>query len=170
MNEETTAKIAMILGVSEDSVTVLPEDVKNAMVSAVNINDADTEENAAELYETLNDLWTKGMIEVNLREIADHTGIDLNAMQNLDDEAKHTLVFEYAVDSTNIDRFYEIIGKSIAVSNIGDVAKLLGVPAEKLKSLPVNVQEKMCGHYAFVYGTESDHSVLAAELREMMQI
>lgn len=169
MNDETTAKVALILGVSEDSVTELPEDVKNAMESAVNLNDTDTEENAVGLYEALNDLWTKGMIEVNLREISEHTGIALNALRSLDENAKHTLVFEYAMDSTNIERFYEIMGKALALDNISAVARLIGVSVETLKALPIDRQERMCGHYAFVYEAEGDNSALADELREMMK-
>ena len=169
MNEETTEKIAMILGVSEDSVTVLPEDVKNAMVSAVNINDADTEENAAELYETLNALWTKGMIEVNLREIADHTGIDLTAMQNLDEETKHMLVFEYAMDSTNISQLYELIRSVLSVSELPKISRLLGVELSVLTALSPDTQRKICGHFAMMYEENGDNSVLFHELRTMME-
>ena len=168
MNDETTAKVALILGVSEDSVTELPEDVKNAMVSAVNLNNTDTEENAVGLYEALNDLWTQGMIELSLREIAEHTGIDLNAMRNLDPGTKHTLVFEYAMDSNDTDRFHEIISKALAVSDLPAVAELLHVPVDMLSALPVRMQERMCGHYAFTYAAEGDNSALAAELRGMM--
>lgn len=169
MNAETTEKIAQILGVSEDSVTALPDDFKNAMVSAVNLNNTDSEENAVELYEALNDLWTKGMIELSLREIADHTGIDLNALHSLDDGAKHTIVYEYAMDSNDIDRFYEIVGRSLSVSSLAAVAVLLGVGVDTLTVLPIAVQKKMCGHYDFMFEAGGDNSALADELREMMK-
>ena len=169
MNEETMAKIALILGVSEDSVTALPDEVRNAMVSAAALGDTDNEENAVRLYETLYALWTKGMVEINLREIAEHTGIDLTALHSLDDQAKHSLIFEYAVDSTNIDRFYEIVQKSLAVRDLPAMAELLGVSVDTLTALPIDTQERMCGHYAFIHEENGDHTALADELREMMQ-
>ena len=169
MNKEMTEKIAHILGVSEDSVTSLPDEYRNAMVSAVNLNNADSEENAVELYDAMNDLWTKGMVELSLREIADHTGIDLNALLNLDDGTKHTLVYEYAMDSNDIDRFYAIMGKSLSVSSLAAVAVLLGVDVGTLTALPLYVQKKLCGHYDFLFEAGGDNSALADELREMMK-
>ena len=62
MNKENLIKIAKILDVSEDSINALPEEIQNSMISAVNLNNTNTEENAEILYNSLNNLWTKGMI------------------------------------------------------------------------------------------------------------
>lgn len=168
MDKDTISKIARFLGVSEESVAALSDEIQSAMLSAVNLNNTDTEENAGSLYATLNDLWTKGMIEESLREISQHTGISLDTLINLGEDTKHSLVFEYSVDSTNIDRFYEIVQKSLAVSDIASVAELLGISAETLTALPIEKQEQMCGHYSMSYEHDGDNSALANELREMM--
>lgn len=168
MDKDTISKIARFLGVSEESVAALSDEIQSAMLSAVNLNNTDTEENADSLYATLNDLWTKGMIEESLREISQHTGISLDTLINLGEDTKHSLVFEYSVDSTNIDRFYEIVQKSLAVSDIASVAELLGISAETLTALPIEKQEQMCGHYSMSYEHDGDNSALANELREMM--
>ena len=106
MNNENLTKIAKVLDVSEDSIKALPEEIQNSMISAVNLNNADTEENAENLYNALNDLWTKGMILESLREIAKRTGMDYTALCNLSENAQYSLVFEYAMDS-NFDRFHQ---------------------------------------------------------------
>ena len=166
MNKENLIKIAKILDVSEESIKALPEETQNAMISAVNLNNADTEENAESLYNALNELWTKGMILESLREIAKNTGMDYKVLCNLGENAQYSLVFEYAMDSTNFDRFHQIVEKSLAVMELPKVAKLLDIPLVELSAFPIEKQEKLCGMYAMEHDENGDNSELIEHLRE----
>ena len=165
MNNENLTKIAKVLDVSEDSIKALPEEIQNAMMSAVNLNDTNTEENAESLYNALNELWTKGMILESLREIAKRTGMDYTALCNLSENAQYSLVFEYAMDSTNFDRFHQIVEKSLAVKELPEVAKLIDLPLVELSAFPIEKQERLCSIYAMEYDENGDNSELTANLR-----
>lgn len=169
MTKEQTTEIARILGVSEDSISAMDNEIKNSMTAIFETITVKNDEDKKAVFEALNNLWTKGMIESNLHEIADHTGIDLTAMQNLDEETKHMLVFEYAMDSTNISRLYELIRNVLSVSELQKIARLLGVELSVLTALSPDTQRKICGHFAMMYEENGDNSALFHELRTMME-
>ena len=168
MNKENLMKIAKVLDVSEDSIKALPEEIQNSMISAVNLNNADTEENAEILYNSLNELWTKGMILESLREISKRTGMDYTALCNLSENAQYSLVFEYAMDSTNFDRFHQIVEKSLAVKELPEVAKLIDLPLVELYAFPIEKQERLCSIYSMEYDENGDNSELISHLRETL--
>ena len=169
MTKEQTTEIARILGISEDSISAMDDEIKDSMTAIFETITVKNDEDKKAVFEALNNLWTKGMIESNLHEIAYHTGIDLTAMQNLDEETKHTLVFEYAMDSTNISRLYELIRSVLSVSELPEIARLLGVELSALTALSPDTQRKICGHFAMMYEENGDNSVLFHELRTMME-
>ena len=169
MTKEQTTEIARILGVSEDSISAMDDEIKDSMTAIFETITVKNDEDKKAVFEALNNLWTKGMIESNLHEIAYHTGIDLTAMQNLDEETKHMLVFEYAMDSTNISRLYELICNMLSVSELPKIARLLGVELSVLTALSPDTQRKICGHFAMMYEENGDNSVLFHELRTMME-
>ena len=169
MDENKMKQIAEILGVSADSISAMDEEIKSSMTAIFETITVKNDEDKKAVFEALNNLWTKGMIESNLHEIADHTGIDLTAMQNLDEETKHMLVFEYAMDSTNISRLYELIRNVLSVSELQKIARLLGVELSVLTALSPDTQRKICGHFAMMYEENGDNSVLFHELRTMME-
>ena len=169
MTKEQTTEIARILGISEDSISAMDDEIKDSMTAIFETVTVKNDEDKKAVFESLNNLWTKGMIESNLREIADHTGIDLTAMQNLDEETKHMLVFEYAMDSTNISQLYELIRSVLSVSELPKISRLLGVELSALTALSPDTQRKICGHFAMMYEENGDNSVLFHELRTMME-
>ena len=166
MDENTMKQIAEILGVSADSISAMDEEIKSSMMALFEQVAVKNDEDKKAVFEALNNLWIKGMIESNLREIADHTGIDLTTMQNLDEKTKHMLVFEYAMDSTNI---YELIHSTLSVSELPKIARLLGVELSVLTALSPDTQRKICGHFAMMYEENGDNSVLFHELQTMME-
>ena len=169
MTKGQTTEIARILGVSEDSISAMDDEIKDSMTAIFETITVKNDEDKKAVFEALNNLWTKGMIESNLHEIAYHTGIDLTAMQNLDEETKHMLVFEYAMDSTNISQLYELIRSVLSVSELPKISRLLGVELSALTALSPDTQKKICGHFAMMYEENGDNSVLFHELRTMME-
>lgn len=72
------------------------------------------------------------------------------------------------MDSSQIDRFYEVTNKALAVIELDKVAKLLSVPVRELRKLPLNIQERICGAYTMEYDKDSINTELIDELREMI--
>lgn len=72
------------------------------------------------------------------------------------------------MDSSQIDRFYEVTNKALAVIELDKVAKLLSVPVRELRKLPLNIQERICGAYTMEYDKDSTNTELIDELREMI--
>ena len=55
---------------------------------------------------------------------------------------------------------------SLAVSELGNVAKLIGVPVRELRSLPRRIQENICGAYTMEYDVDSTNIDLIDHIRE----
>lgn len=70
MNNNQLAKIAKLLGVSEDSITAMDDEIKNNMTAVF-----ETAKDKKAVYDTLDDLWQKGSDYVELHEVSRATGI-----------------------------------------------------------------------------------------------
>lgn len=164
MNNNQLFEIAKHLGVSEDSITALDENFRADMVTALTEKSADK----TTLYNELDRLWQKGTIYIELAEIAKNTGISLVALHSLDFASQQELVFEYMTDSSQTERFYEIVNRELAVLEIERIARMIGVPVTRLRSLPRDMQERICGIYAMEYDEDSTNAELIEKLREII--
>ena len=66
------------------------------------------------------------------------------------------------------ERFYDLVNKALAVSELGNVAKLIGVPVRELRPLPRRIQENICGAYTMEYDADSTNTDLIDHIREMI--
>ena len=164
MTSEQCAEIAKIIGVSEDSITALDENFKTDMVTAFT---SKTEDKTA-LYNELDRLWQKGSVYIGLLELAKNTGISLVALHSLDYNTQTELVYEYMADSSQTERFYEIVNRELAVLEIEKIARMLGVSVSRLRSLPREMQERICGIYAIEYDEDSTNAELIENIREII--
>ena len=164
MTSEQCAEIAKIIGVSEDSITALDENFKTDMVTAFT---SKTEDKTA-LYSELDRLWQKGSVYIGLLELAKNTGISLVALHSLDYNTQTELVYEYMADSSQTERFYEIVNRELAVLEIEKIARMLGVSVSRLRSLPGEMQERICGIYAMEYDEDSTNAELIENIREII--
>ena len=168
MNNNQLAEVARILGVSEDSISVMDDEIKNSMRAVFdNIavkNDADKKA----VYDALDKLWQRGSIHIGLNEVAKTTGISLVTLRSLDYETQQTIVYEYMMDSSQIDRIYRLTNKALAVIELDKVAKLIGVPVRELRSLPLIIQERICGAYAMEYDKDSTNTELIDNIRGLI--
>ena len=80
MNNNQLAKIAKLLGVSEDSITAMDDEIKNNMTAVF-----ETAKDKKAVYDTLDNLWQKGSVYVELHEVSKATGIPLANANNLSD-------------------------------------------------------------------------------------
>lgn len=168
MTNEQLAEVAKILGVSEDSISAMDDEIKGGMQSVLENLSVRNDEDKKAIYNALDNLWQKGSVLIGLSEVAKATGISLVALRSLDYETQQTLVYEYMMDSSQIDRFYEVTNKALAVIELDKVAKLLSVPVRELKQLPLNMQERICGAYTMEYDKDSTNTELIDNLREMI--
>lgn len=168
MTNEQLAEVARILGVSEDSISTMDDEIKGGMQSVLENLSVRNDEDKKAIYNALDDLWQKGSVLIGLSEVAKATGIPHNTLKNLGYETQQTLVYEYMMDSSQIDRFYAITNKALAVIELDKVAKLLSVPVRELRQLPLNMQERICGAYTMEYDKDSTNTELIDELREMI--
>ena len=145
MNSNQLLEVAKILGVSEDSISAMDNEIKNSMTAVFETVDIKNDEDKKAVFEALDNLWQKGSVYIGLNEVAKSTGILLDTLKNLDYETQQTLVYEYMMDSSQIDRFYEVTNKALAVIELDKVAKLLSVPVRELRKLSLNIQERICG-------------------------
>lgn len=158
-------KIAEILGVSEEDIATMPTEILNSMQALFETINAETDSDRKNLYSELDKLWTKGIVFLGLKEIAESIKIADSTLFSLDFETQQKLVFEYMADSENIARFYEIINSALEISELKNVAELIKIPMENIEKLPLEIQKKMCGHYSMEYEENGDNSELIATLK-----
>lgn len=168
MNNNYLAEIAKILGVSEDSISAMDDEIKNSMTAVFETIAIKNDEDKKAVYEALDNLWQKGSVYIGLNEVAKSTGILLNTLKSLDYETQRTIVYEYMADSSQTERFYELTNRALAVAELTNVAKLISAPVRELRSLPRRIQENICGAYTMEYDPDSTNTELIDNIREMI--
>ena len=168
MNNNQLAVVARILGVSEDSISAMDDEIKNSMTAIFETVAVRNDEDKKAVFEALDNLWQKGSIYIELAEVAKSTGITLNTLRSLDYDTQQTIVYEFMADSSQTERLYDLVNKALAVSELGNVAKLIGVPVRELRSLPRRIQENICGAYTMEYDADSTNMELIDHIREMI--
>lgn len=161
-------KIAEILGVSEEDITEMPTEILNSMQALFETVDVKNDSDRKILYDELDKLWTKGVVFLGLKEVAESTKIADSMLFSLDFETQQKLVFEYMADSENIAHLYEIVDSALEFSEINNVAELTKIPVENLKKLPPEIQKKMCGYYSMEYEENGDNSALITTLKGLV--
>ena len=71
-------------------------------------------------------------------------------------------------DSSQTERFYDLVNKALAVADLTNVAKLIDTPVRELRSLPRRIQENICGAYTMEYDADSTNTELIDHIREMI--
>ena len=168
MNNNQLAEVARILGVSEDSISTMDNEIKNSMRAVFDNIAVKNDEDKKAVYEALDKLWQRGSIYIGLNEVAKTTGISLVTLRSLDFETQQTIVYEYMMDSSQIDRIYRLTNKALAVIELDKVAKLIGVPVRELRLLPLIIQERICGAYAMEYDKDSTNTELIDNIRGLI--
>ncbi len=161
-------KIAEILGVSEEDIVAMPTEILNSMQVLFETIDVKNDSDRKILYDELDKLWTKGVVFLGLKEVAESTKIADSTLFSLDFETQQKLVFEYMADCENIARLYEIVNSALEISELKNIAELIKVPVENLKKLPSEIQKKMCGYYSMEYEENGDNSALITTLKGLV--
>lgn len=168
MNNNQLAEAAKILGVSEDSITAMDDEIKNSMTAVFEQIAVKNDEDKKAVFEALDHLWHKGTVYIGLDEVAKSTGITLATLRSLDYETQQTIVYEFMMDSSQTARFCDLVNKALAVADLDKVANLIGTPVRELRSLPRRIQENICGAYAMEYDPDSTNTELIDNIREMI--
>ena len=168
MDNNQLAEAAKILGVSEDSISAMDDEIKKSMTAVFETISVRNDEDKKAVFEALDNLWQKGSIYIELAEVAKSTGITAETLRSLDYETQQTIVYEFLMDSSQTARLYDIVNKALAVADLPNVAKLIGTPVRELRSLPRRIQENICGAYAMEYDADSTNMELIDNIREMI--
>lgn len=168
MNNNQLAEVAKILGVSEDSISAMNDEIKNSMTAVFETVAIRNDEDKKIVFEALDDLWQKGSVYIGLDDVAKSTGILLVTLRSLDYNTQQTIVYEFMMDSSQTARFYDLVNKALAVADLPNVAKLIGTPVRELRSLPRRIQENICGAYTMEYDADSTNTDLIDHIREMI--
>ena len=168
MSNTQLTEVAKILGVSEDSISAMDDEIKNSMTAVFEQVAVKNDEDKKAVFEALDSLWQKGSIYIELAEVAKSTGITIETLRSLDYETQQTIVYEFLMDSSQTTRFYDLVNKALAVADLPNVAKLIGTPVRELRSLPRRIQENICGVYAMEYDADSTNTDLIDTIREMI--
>lgn len=168
MIQEMTKNIAEILGVDTSSIEQFSEEILGSMQTILENIEVRTDEDRKILYNDLNSYWVKGTVLTGLSEVSKNSGIPYDTLKNLDFDTQQDIVFEYMADSKNIDRIYEITNKALSVMELENVSKLIDISAGKLRTFPIDIQEKICGIYSMEYEENGDNSSLIALLKGMV--
>lgn len=168
MNNNQLAEVARILGVSEDSISAMDDEIKNSMTAVFETVAIRSDEDKKAVFEALDNLWQKGSVYIGLDEVAKSTGILLVTLRSLDYETQQTIVYEFMADSSQTERFYDLVNKALAVADLPNVAKLIGTPVRELRTLPRHIQEIICGAYTMEYDADSTNTDLIDHIREMI--
>ena len=168
MDNKQLAEVARILGVSEDSISAMDDEIKNGMTAVFEQVTVKNDEDKKAVFEALDKLWQRGLVYAELNEVAKNTGISLVTLRSLDFETQQTIVYEYMADSSQTARFYDLTNKALAVMELEKVAKLISVPLRELRALPINIQERICGAYTMEYDPDSTNTEIIDNIREMI--
>ena len=169
MQKEIIKNISEILGVDTSSIEQFPEEILGSMQTIFENIEVRTDEDRQILYDDLNGYWVKGTMLVELSEVSKNSGITYDTLKNLDFDTQQDIVFEYMADSKNIERIYEITNKALAVMELEKVSELINIPVSKLRTFPIDIQEKICGMYSMEYEENGDNSSLIASLKGMVE-
>ena len=170
MDNNQLTEIARILGVSEDSISAMDDEIKNSMTAVFEQVAVKNDEDKKAVFEALDKLWQRGLVYAELNEIAKNTGISLVTLRSLDFETQQTIVYEYMMDSSQTARFYDLTNKALAIMELEKVAKLISVPVRELRALPRRIQENICGAYTMEYDPDSTNTELIDNIREMISL
>ena len=66
MTNEQLAEVAKILGVSEDSISAMDDEIKNNMTAVFEQVAVKTDEDKKAVFEALDNLWQKGSIYIDM--------------------------------------------------------------------------------------------------------
>ena len=168
MDNNQLTEIARILGVSEDSISAMDDEIKNGMTAVFEQVAVKNDEDKKAVFEALDKLWQRGLVYAELNEVAKNTGISLVTLRSLDFETQQTIVYEYMMDSSQTAHFYDLTNKALAIMELEKVAKLIAVPVRELRSLPRRIQENICGAYTMEYDPDSTNTELIDNIREMI--
>lgn len=97
MLNEKLEKCAEILGVRQDSLAEFPEDIQNKLVSCMEIYDVSNTDDARQQYEEMERIWRTGTLILGMIEISENTGIPHEKLENLTENEKLNLMYEYAI-------------------------------------------------------------------------
>ena len=100
MDNKQLAEVAKILGVSEDSISAMDDEIKNSMTAVFEQVAVKNDEDKKAVFEALDNLWQKGSIYIELSEVAKSTGITTETLRSLDYETQQTIVYEFMMDSS----------------------------------------------------------------------
>ena len=168
MNNKNLETVAKLLGVSYDSLTQFPVDVQNSMTTVMEMFDIQTEDDASAAFDELHEIWKKAVINADIAEIAQNTGILSGAIQNLPERIKAQIIFEYYMTDDG-SKVYEMIQTALATVDLPDVAELLGKPVSELEQLPVSIQTQLCGMYSMEHGITEDTELIES-LNEILYL
>ena len=168
MDNNLLKKAADILGVSEDSITAMDNDIREGMAEVLAGSVISDDKTGEEIYEKLDSLWQKGSVYIGLEEVAKTTGIPYNTLRSLDTDTQQNIVYEYMMDSSQVERFYNLTNDALAVIELDKVAELVSVPVSRLKKLPQETKERICGMYAMEYDEDDTNAGLIDSIREMI--
>ena len=168
MDNNLLKKAADILGVSEDSITAMDNNIREGMAEVLAGADISNDKTGEEIYEKLDSLWQKGSVYIGLAEVAKTTGIPYNTLRSLDTDTQQNIVYEYMMDSSQVERFYNLTNDALAVIELDKVADLVSVPVSRLKNLPQETKERICGMYAMEYDEDDTNAGLIDSIREMI--
>ena len=121
MDNKQLAEVAKILGVSEDSISAMDDEIKNSMTAVFEQVAVKNDEDKKAVFEALDNLWQKGSIYIELAEVAKSTGITTETLRSLDYETQQTIVYEFMMDSSQTARFYDL------VNNLGVFRRMYAV-------------------------------------------
>ena len=167
MDNNLLKKAADILGVSEDSITAMDNDIREGMAEVLAGADISDDKTREEVYEKLDALWQKGSVYIGLEEVAKTAGIPYNTLRSIDTDTQQNIVYEY-MDSSQVERFYNLTNDALAVIELDKVADLVSVPVSRLKKLPQETKERICGMYAMEYDEDDTNAGLIDSIREMI--
>lgn len=165
---ENLMAVGRLLGVSDQSVNELPDEIQEKMKKIIETIAVRNDEDKRELYNALDRLWQEGSVLDELKAVSAATDIPYVTLSNLDFDTQKEIVFEFLKDSFQTKVFYTLTNSALAVIELSKVGKLISVPLKDLRELPRRIQEEMCGAYAMEYDKDSTNAELISTLRGMM--
>lgn len=174
MKNKNLETAALLLGTTVETLNSFEQQYLDEMSAAVEMLAPVTEEQTLQLHGELHDIWERAGAHQSMIEISKETGADLGAMLSLDVQSQLMIYWDYCMALSDgdvkraVSSVYENISRSLAIIELPDVAKLLGIEYDKIRLYSREVWEQLCGAYAMEYDEDGDNSELIDELKKIL--
>lgn len=101
----------------------------------------------------------ENMLVSDMKEVASATGIEIETLNSLSNQAKLDISVAFAYDNKDIRQIYDIVNDDLNNNTLSEVAEFMHTTIEKLKEFNSEVQNHLVGMFAMEHDITADEEL-----------